>query len=107
MGGLDDDRRDRWMSRLITFGLVIAVFAGAAIYVKVTSKHRRFGEACEHNGDCGEARGLCLVAEEGSICTRHCEKEADCPAGWACEINWELDENGAKAGTMMKACVKR
>ncbi|HPB49910.1 MAG TPA: putative metal-binding motif-containing protein [Myxococcota bacterium] len=41
-----------------------------------------FGWPCEQNGEC--FIGYCVQAAEGSICTRGCYEEGDCPDSWKC-----------------------
>jgi len=99
--------RNRWMNWGIPLIAVAVLFGGLVLYASVAGKKAHaLGEPCETSRDCG-ARGLCVVAAEGSTCTRYCEQAGDCPGGWICEAHEELNQNGDWVGTMTRACAKR
>lgn len=85
-----------------------AVLLGIVVlYAVVTAPPgpRAVGEACGAEQDCGRGR-MCLVAAEGSICTKGCDSARDCPAGWTCELAQQVETARGLAGGLTRICLE-
>lgn len=65
------------------------------------SAGRSPGEPCSGPRDC--ASGICLIGGEGgSVCTRSCGSNADCPGGLVCQ---PVDLSGEAGIEVQRICI--
>ena len=71
-------------TRAIGIGTVVLILAGGAYGYNIVFGGR-IGAACTKSGDCRMFYS-CLEGDGAAYCTKECQADGDCPAGWMCDV---------------------